>query len=39
MPHRRSLQREQLCPAGMDVTSNTTNPADYGRMTMIIKRH
>ena len=27
------------CPQGFDVTSNTTNPADYGRMTMVIKCH
>jgi hypothetical protein len=26
-----------LCPSGMDVVSNTTNPADYGRMTMVVK--
>ena len=25
------------CPSGFDVTSNTVNPADYGRMTMIIR--
>lgn len=27
----------KLCPKGFDVTSNVVNPADYGRMTMIIK--
>ena len=25
------------CPQGYNVTSNTTNPSDFGRMTMIIK--
>jgi hypothetical protein len=25
------------CPSGFNVTSNTTNPADHGRMTMIIR--
>lgn len=27
----------RTCPQGYDVTSNTNNAADYGRMTMIIK--
>lgn len=27
----------KTCPNGFDVKSNVTNPADYGRMTMIIK--
>jgi hypothetical protein len=27
----------ELCPAAMDIVSNTTNPGDFGRMTMIIK--
>ena len=27
----------RTCPQGYDVTSNTVNPNDYGRMTMIIK--
>lgn len=27
----------KTCPQGFDVTSNVTNPADHGRMTMIIK--
>lgn len=27
----------RLCPSGMDIVSNTVNPADYGRMTMIVK--
>jgi hypothetical protein len=27
----------KTCPQGFDVKSNVTNPADYGRMTMIIK--
>jgi hypothetical protein len=30
-------QATRLCPQGFDVTSNTTNPRDYGRMTMIIR--
>lgn len=30
-------QTNKLCPSGYDVTSNVTNPADYGRMTMIIR--
>jgi len=30
-------EANKLCPAGFDVVSNVTNPADYGRMTMIIK--
>jgi len=32
-------QANRSCPQGFDVTSNTTNPADYGRMTMTIKCH
>jgi hypothetical protein len=27
----------KLCPSGFDVKSNTVNPSDHGRMTMIIK--
>ena len=27
----------KTCPNGFDVKSNVTNPADFGRMTMIIK--
>lgn len=30
-------QANESCPAGFDVVSNTTNPADFGRMTMIIR--
>lgn len=30
-------ESNKLCPKGFDVTSNVVNPADYGRMTMIIK--
>jgi hypothetical protein len=30
-------ESNKLCPNGFDVKSNVTNPADYGRMTMIIK--
>lgn len=29
-------QAVRSCPDGLDVVSNTTNPADYGRMTMIV---
>lgn len=32
-------ESNKLCPNGFDVVSNVTNPADYGRMTMIIKCH
>jgi hypothetical protein len=32
-------QATRSCPSGFDVVSNTTNPADYGRMTMIVKCH
>lgn len=27
----------KACPSGFNVISNTTNPADYGRMTMVIR--
>lgn len=30
-------ESNRLCPEGFDVTSNTVNPSDYGRMTMIIR--
>ena len=30
-------ESNKLCPDGFDVKSNVTNPADHGRMTMIIK--
>lgn len=30
-------QAQRSCPAGFDVDSNTTNPRDFGRMTMIIR--
>ena len=30
-------ESNKLCPNGFDVKSNVTNPADHGRMTMIIK--
>lgn len=30
-------EANKLCPSGFDVTSNTANAADHGRMTMIIK--
>lgn len=36
-PQHCATQAVRLCPQGFDVTSNTANPADYGRMTMIIK--
>jgi hypothetical protein len=32
-------EANKLCPQGFDVTSNVTNAADYGRMTMTIKCH
>jgi hypothetical protein len=32
-------QANRSCPAGFDVTSNTTNAADFGRMTMIVRCH
>jgi hypothetical protein len=32
-----AAEANKLCPQGFDVKSNVTNPADYGRMTMIIK--
>lgn len=32
-------ESNKLCPQGFNVTSNTTNPQDYGRMTMIIRCH
>jgi hypothetical protein len=32
-------QAAKTCPTGFDVVSNSSNPADYGRMTMIIKCH
>jgi hypothetical protein len=38
-PQYCAQEANQLCPAGLDVVSNTTNPADYGRMTMIVKCH
>lgn len=30
-------EANRLCPAAYDVVSNVTNPAQHGRMTMIIK--
>lgn len=33
----RAFDSYRLCPAGYDVTSNVTNAADHGRMTMIIR--
>lgn len=30
-------QANRACPRGYDVTSNTINPLDYGRMTMIVR--
>jgi hypothetical protein len=38
-PSHCAAQANRLCPAGLDVVSNTTNAVDYGRMTMIIKCH
>lgn len=36
-PRYCANESNKLCPMGFDVTSNVVNPADYGRMTMIIK--
>lgn len=36
-PRYCANESNKLCPQGFDVVSNVTNPADYGRMTMIIK--
>lgn len=30
-------QAARSCPTGLDVVSNTANPADHGRMTMIVR--
>jgi len=30
-------QASRSCPGGFDVSSTSVNPADYGRMTMIIR--
>lgn len=38
-PQYCANQANASCPKGFDVTSNVTNPADYGRMTMIVKCH
>ncbi len=38
-PQYCAAEANQVCPVGFDVASNVTNPADYGRMTMIIKCH
>lgn len=36
-PKYCAQQAVKSCPDKFDVISNTTNPADYGRMTMIIR--
>jgi hypothetical protein len=36
-PFNCAREANRLCPSGYNVTSNTTNQADFGRMTMIIK--
>jgi hypothetical protein len=36
-PSYCAREANTLCPTGMDVVSNSSNSADYGRMTMIIK--
>lgn len=36
-PRYCAEQAVKACPGKFDVISNTTNPADYGRMTMIIR--
>jgi hypothetical protein len=38
-PQICAQEANRLCPIGFDVVSNVTNPADFGRMTMIIKCH
>lgn len=38
-PKYCALESNKLCPQGFDVTSNVVNPAEYGRMTMIVKCH
>lgn len=32
-----AVQANRVCPAAYDVVSNVVNPADYGRMTMIVR--
>lgn len=36
-PKYCAQQAVKACPGQFDVVSNTTNAADYGRMTMIIR--
>lgn len=36
-PRYCAEQAPRSCPGGFDVVSNSSNPADYGRMTMIIR--
>jgi hypothetical protein len=38
-PRYCAEQAPKSCPSGFDVVSNSSNPADHGRMTMIIKCH
>jgi len=38
-PRFCAQQAVRSCPNGFDVVSNVTNPADFGRMTMIVKCH
>jgi hypothetical protein len=36
-PSYCAQQANRQCPAAYDVVSNTSNPADFGRMTMIVR--
>lgn len=36
-PRYCAEQAKRSCPAGFDVDSNSTNPQDFGRMTLIIR--
>jgi hypothetical protein len=38
-PQLCAEEANRLCPDAYDVISNVTNPAQFGRMTMIIKCH
>lgn len=36
-PQYCAAEANRVCPGGLAVVSNTVNPADFGRMTMIVK--
>lgn len=38
-PRYCAQESNKLCPSGFDVVNNVVNPADYGRMTMVVKCH